>query len=65
MRPIARFYSRLRIVTSVRPAQTSTAKEYADQLSDINRVSGMDVAPGERIPGYGRSYFAPLQLRYK
>jgi hypothetical protein len=51
MRPIAKFYSRLR-------------KEYADRLSGINRVSGTDVAAGERIPGFGRSYFASLRLPY-
>lgn len=39
-------------------------KEYADHLSGINRVSGTDVAPGTRIPGYGRNYFASLRLSY-
>ena len=39
-------------------------KEYADHLSGINRVSGTDVPLGERLPGYGRNYYASLQLRY-
>jgi hypothetical protein len=37
MRHIAIFYSRLR-------------KEYGDRLSDINRISGTDVAAGEAYP---------------
>ena len=39
-------------------------KEYADHLSGINRVSGTDVAVGDRIPGYGRNFYASLQWRY-
>ena len=39
-------------------------KEYADHLSGINRVNGTDVPLGERIPGYGRNYYASLQLSY-
>jgi iron complex outermembrane receptor protein len=39
-------------------------KHYADHLSGINRVVGTDVALGERIPGYGRNYYASLKLSY-
>jgi iron complex outermembrane receptor protein len=39
-------------------------KEYADHLSGINRVSGTDVAVGDRIPGYGRNFYASLQWLY-
>lgn len=36
---------------------------YRDHLAGVNRVSGNDaIAPGERLPGYGRSFF--LRLDY-
>ncbi|MGD2074230.1 MAG: TonB-dependent receptor [Gammaproteobacteria bacterium] len=41
-----------------------TDKQYEDHLSGINRVSGSDVALGERLPGRGRSYFASLELSF-
>jgi iron complex outermembrane receptor protein len=39
----------------------STAR---DHLAGLNRVTGSDVAVGERLPGAGRSYFAALQYHY-
>jgi iron complex outermembrane receptor protein len=39
----------------------STAR---DHLAGLNRVTGSDVAVGERLPSPGRNYFATLQYRY-
>jgi iron complex outermembrane receptor protein len=39
----------------------STAR---DHLAGINRVTGSDVAVGERLPSPGRNYFATLEYRY-
>jgi iron complex outermembrane receptor protein len=39
----------------------STAR---DHLAGLNRVTGSDVAVGERLPSAGRNYFATLQYRY-
>jgi iron complex outermembrane receptor protein len=39
-------------------------KDYAEHLSGINRVSGTDVPLGERVPGYGRNYYASLEFSY-
>lgn len=39
-------------------------ENYADHLSGINRVIGTDVPVGERVPGYGRNYFASINLKY-
>ena len=42
-----------------------TDRDYADHLAGINRVMGSaDLAPGERLPGYGRSLFARLDYRW-
>lgn len=38
---------------------------YADHLGGINRVSGSDVAVGERLPGYGRSGYLALRFRWE
>ena len=37
---------------------------YADHLGGINRVSGGDLAPGERIPGAGRCVFAGVSWSF-
>ena len=41
-------------------------RRYADHLAGINRVAGNpDLAPGDRLPGYGRSVFARLDYEFK
>ena len=38
---------------------------YSDHLAGLNRVAGnADLAVGERLPGYGRSFFARLDLTF-
>jgi iron complex outermembrane receptor protein len=38
---------------------------YRDHLAGVNRVAGNpDIAPGERLPGYGRNIFARLDYRW-
>lgn len=40
-------------------------KEYEDHLAGVNRVAGNpDIAPGERLPGYGRNLFARLDYQW-
>ncbi len=40
-------------------------KKYRDHLGGYNRVRGnKDIAPGERLPGYGRNLFARLDYRW-
>ena len=42
-----------------------TDKRYAAHLGGVNRVNGNpDVAPGVRLPGYGRNAFARVDLRW-
>ena len=36
-------------------------EDYEDHLNGINRVSGSDVAVGDRLPGDGRNYFLTLE----
>ena len=38
---------------------------YADHLGGINRVSGSDVAVGERLPSYGRAGYVALRFRWE
>jgi iron complex outermembrane receptor protein len=38
---------------------------YAAHLGGINRVAGGDVGVGERLPGYGRSGYVALRLRWE
>ena len=36
-----------------------------DHLGGVNRVRGnVDIAVGERLPGYGRNFFANLDYRW-
>jgi iron complex outermembrane recepter protein len=38
---------------------------YVDHLGGVNRVMGNpDIAVGERLPGYGRNFFARLDLQF-
>ena len=40
-------------------------RKYVDHLAGVNRVSGnVDIARGERLPGWGRSYFARLDYSW-
>ena len=39
-------------------------REYADHLSGVNRVTGSDVAVGERIPGAGRAFYLAGEYRW-
>ncbi len=40
-------------------------RDYADHLGGINRVRGNpDIATGERLPGYGRSFYARLDYQW-
>ncbi len=40
-------------------------KRYEDHLAGVNRVTGNpDIAPGQRLPGYGRSVFARLDYQW-
>ena len=39
-------------------------RTFADHLNGINRVQDSDVAPGERLPGPGRSLYARLEWRW-
>lgn len=40
-------------------------KRYEDHLAGINRVAGNpDIAPGQRLPGYGRSLFVRLDFQW-
>ncbi len=39
-------------------------EDYADHLGGINRVSGSDVAVGQRLPGMGRSLVLALNARF-
>jgi iron complex outermembrane receptor protein len=39
-------------------------KVYRDHLGGINRVSGSDVAVGERLPGYGQNVFARIDYAF-
>jgi iron complex outermembrane recepter protein len=40
-------------------------REYADHLSGVNRVAGNpDLVRGERLPGYGRNFFARLDYNF-
>jgi iron complex outermembrane receptor protein len=42
-----------------------TDRSYADHLAGRNRVRGNpDIAVGERLPGYGRNFFARLDLAF-
>ena len=42
-----------------------TDKVYADHLAGINRVNGNPaIAVGERLPGYGRNFFARFDLNF-
>src|SRR5690606_20410158 len=36
--------------------------QYRDHLSGYNRVAGSDVAPGQRLPGAGRSFLLRLNV---
>lgn len=38
--------------------------EYREHTAGINRVLGVDVAVGERVPAYGRSLYGKLTLRW-
>jgi len=40
-------------------------RKYVDHLAGVNRVRGnADIAPGERLPGYGRNFFARLDYSW-
>jgi len=42
-----------------------TDKEYSDHLAGINRVNGNpDIPVGERLPGFGRNFFARFDLSF-
>ncbi len=42
-----------------------TDKVYSDHLAGINRVAGNpDIAVGERLPGFGRNFFARFDLSF-
>ncbi len=40
-------------------------RDYEDHLAGVNRVRGnADLAPGERLPGYGRNFFARVDYSW-
>lgn len=40
-----------------------TDKRYQDHMAGFNRITDADVAPGERLYGYGRNIYLKLQFR--
>lgn len=41
-----------------------TDNDYEDHLAGVNRVRGNpDIAPGERLPGFGRNFFARVDIQ--